>query len=618
LCGVHLPKLFGIYDWATRPLDQEPLRYALDDVVWLPRVSKAIEKLVQESDLEEELAIANLAVAEVTHSELSTDTSEAMEARIYSIKGAGTLSKPELRVLLLLFMWRDKEALRHNTAPANVILNHKLIQIAKATLMRREKNPEEGEEEKKRGLVEAGSSVVDSSSNEGEASASRQVEANCSTEGDKVEVEGRGEEPTQQESTTVVASEGGSMEKESKEKEVEEKSALPEIVVVEIEDNTRRDIESGGGDVSKPSDLGEKVEWAVVASSREMGMGEGPRTPQPRVLSAKKGGRRRRWKSLPASPLKGPLPATTAKAATQKGVVPLSAEEMEDLKNLILRILGQDQGYFADVMRCVEEAWKNPPRLPKKKKDHRGLPVLKKLPNETKEKFAARLKKMRDDIRYRELALKKWRTQEAARRGVPLQVVLPIRALNYLRLNGIEPKQQPQPPLQHSFNNNTEPPQQPLPPKVFCWDDVPQLGPKRARLYGEMLRRICEDPFIIEGIERKEDKEKEKEKEAVGGEGTGEKEYDSTAKENKGGSGNAHGKGRQPNTPTKAGEKKPTPKKRPPRNNKATSTTEEKETQTPPPPTESSIVVAVDGQEEAQAGNPQRQGSEGGSQDSAS
>jgi len=550
-------------------------------VVWLPRVSKAIEKLVQESDLEEELAIANLAVAEVTHSELSTtDTSEAMGARIYSIKGAGTLSKPELRVLLLLFMWRDKEALRHNTAPANIILNHKLIQIAKATLMRREKNPEEGEGEKEGGLVEAGSSVVDSSSNEGEAGASRQVEENCSTqgEGEKVEVEGRAEEPTQQETTTVVASEGGGMEKESNEKGLEENSTLPTIVVVEIEDNTRGDSESGGGDVSKPE--------AVVAS-REMGVVEGPRTPQPRVLSAKKGGRRRRWRSLPASPLKGPLPTSTTKAVTPKGVVPLSTEEMEDLKNLILRILGQDQGYFADVMRCVEEAWKNPPRLPKKKKDHRGLPVLKKLPNESKEGFSARLKKMRDDIRYRELALKKWRAQEAARRGAPLQVVLPIRALNYLRLNGVEPKQQPQ-PQQQSLNTDQQPLEGEPARKAFSWDDVPQLGPKRAGRYGEMLRRICEDPFIIEGIERKEDKEKEKE--AVGGDGTGgEKEDDSTAKGIKG--------GRQPKTPTKTAEKKPTQQKRPPRNNKATSTTDEKEIQTPPPPTESSTVVEAGGQE---------------------
>ncbi len=66
-------------------------------------------------------------------------------------------------------------------------------------------------------------------------------------------------------------------------------------------------------------------------------------------------------------------------------------------------------------------------------------------------------------MRRREERLKAWRTAEAARRGVPLQVVLPSRALDYLRRNGAGDLEQ-----------------------------VPQLGPKRIRMYGDKLRELVE------------------------------------------------------------------------------------------------------------------------------
>jgi ribonuclease D len=63
-------------------------------------------------------------------------------------------------------------------------------------------------------------------------------------------------------------------------------------------------------------------------------------------------------------------------------------------------------------------------------------------------------------------ALKTWRNAEAERRGVPVQVVLPSRALDYLKRNGAEDL-----------------------------EAVPQLGPKRIRLYGEALRKLlAEEP----------------------------------------------------------------------------------------------------------------------------
>ncbi len=62
LCAVALDKAFAQYDWATRPLSPGALRYALDDVVYLPQVCDHLRELVRAADLEEEVQIANPAV----------------------------------------------------------------------------------------------------------------------------------------------------------------------------------------------------------------------------------------------------------------------------------------------------------------------------------------------------------------------------------------------------------------------------------------------------------------------------------------------------------------------------------------------------------------------------
>lgn len=62
----------------------------------------------------------------------------------------------------------------------------------------------------------------------------------------------------------------------------------------------------------------------------------------------------------------------------------------------------------------------------------------------------------------RERRLKDWRQAEAQRRQVPLQVVLPAKALEHLKRYGLGDLAA-----------------------------VPQLGAKRARLYGDDLRRLC-------------------------------------------------------------------------------------------------------------------------------
>jgi len=75
-----------------------------------------------------------------------------------------------------------------------------------------------------------------------------------------------------------------------------------------------------------------------------------------------------------------------------------------------------------------------------------------------------RAREVEDIERTRETRLKDWRRGEAERRAVPLQVVLPAKALEFLKQHGA--------------------------------DDlsvVPQLGPKRIGLYGDKLAQLCRE-----------------------------------------------------------------------------------------------------------------------------
>lgn len=93
------------------------------------------------------------------------------------------------------------------------------------------------------------------------------------------------------------------------------------------------------------------------------------------------------------------------------------------------------------LLACLKEANRNPPPLPPPVKHREVEPIEEE----------------------REKRLKEWRRIEAERRKVPLQVVLPARALEHLKRYG--------------------------PADLAA---VPQLGPKRIRLYGERIAALAQ------------------------------------------------------------------------------------------------------------------------------
>ena len=128
LAGVRLNKSHTQYNWGTRPLDPEALRYAIDDVVHLPVVADALVAEVAAHDLDEEVAIANAAVmATPAHGGFD-------QAGFWRIKGVRDLSPKALPVLHALYVWRDGKAKELDQPPGRLINNELLQALARNAL----------------------------------------------------------------------------------------------------------------------------------------------------------------------------------------------------------------------------------------------------------------------------------------------------------------------------------------------------------------------------------------------------------------------------------------------------------------------------------------------------
>ncbi|MEE8137517.1 MAG: ribonuclease D [Thermoanaerobaculia bacterium] len=126
ICGVRLPKAYAHYDWSRRPLDQEPLAYALSDVDYLPRVCEQLRREVRAADLEEEVGIANRAVEQATWSSLDPSRD------FWRVKGVRRLPESALPVLAALLDWRETTARRLDRPPGLLLNNELLLAISRS------------------------------------------------------------------------------------------------------------------------------------------------------------------------------------------------------------------------------------------------------------------------------------------------------------------------------------------------------------------------------------------------------------------------------------------------------------------------------------------------------
>jgi len=115
VCGVVLAKSFATYDWATRPLDPAALAYAIDDVVYLPRIAEEMVRAVAAAGIDDEVAMANRAVA------AQAWTAGFDPERVWRMKEIDALDGDALRAVVRLYAWRDEAARQENAPPARMM-----------------------------------------------------------------------------------------------------------------------------------------------------------------------------------------------------------------------------------------------------------------------------------------------------------------------------------------------------------------------------------------------------------------------------------------------------------------------------------------------------------------
>lgn len=123
--GVALAKAFTQHDWARRPLAEGVLDYAVDDVRYLPAVWEELTERVAAADLEEEVAIQNLAV------EGSIWDGGFKPAGFWKVKGVGNLPETALPLMAELWRWRDEVARERDTAPGRTLNNRTMLAISR-------------------------------------------------------------------------------------------------------------------------------------------------------------------------------------------------------------------------------------------------------------------------------------------------------------------------------------------------------------------------------------------------------------------------------------------------------------------------------------------------------
>lgn len=125
VCGVHLPKAESLTDWSKRPLDREQLKYAEDDVIYLPRIYR---RMVGELKEKGRLSWIGPEMDEVTSPERF---SRPPELAYLHLKRAGSLTRRQLAIAREVAAWRDRMAAERNVPRKWVVSDEVLVEACK-------------------------------------------------------------------------------------------------------------------------------------------------------------------------------------------------------------------------------------------------------------------------------------------------------------------------------------------------------------------------------------------------------------------------------------------------------------------------------------------------------
>lgn len=119
-CGVHLRKSAVLTDWSLRPLNQEQLGYAEDDVRYLPKIYTTI---LNELIAKNRLAWVTPEIAQLTDpARFDRDPRTAYKR----LRRQGTLTRRQMAIAREVCAWREKRAMGANV-PRKWILSDEVV-----------------------------------------------------------------------------------------------------------------------------------------------------------------------------------------------------------------------------------------------------------------------------------------------------------------------------------------------------------------------------------------------------------------------------------------------------------------------------------------------------------
>ncbi len=125
LCGVTLKKLDSFTDWSRRPLSESQLRYAAEDVSFLPAM---YEKMVDMLKAKGRLSWLDEDFAALSDpSRYTVDPKE----RFRRLKRASSLSRHQLAAAQALAAWREEEAMRRDIPRKWVLTDEQVVEACK-------------------------------------------------------------------------------------------------------------------------------------------------------------------------------------------------------------------------------------------------------------------------------------------------------------------------------------------------------------------------------------------------------------------------------------------------------------------------------------------------------
>ena len=125
MCGVSLPKASSLTDWARRPLDEDQLSYAEDDVRYLPEMYDRMWGELAEKDR------LSWVMPEMEALAAEGGSSREPRSAYVHLKRAGMLTRRQLAIAREVCAWRERAAAKRNIPRKWVIGDEVIVEICR-------------------------------------------------------------------------------------------------------------------------------------------------------------------------------------------------------------------------------------------------------------------------------------------------------------------------------------------------------------------------------------------------------------------------------------------------------------------------------------------------------